>query len=259
MSRTGIGRRARPGIQTPLRRFLAIALPIGLPVGVAVCLVPLRSRIPNATTALVLAALVALVASAGTRTTAALAAISASVGFDVVHTPPYGSVTFNRVQDLEVTGLLLIVGLIVGQLAAANRRHRDLAGQSSYALGRIHMVAEMVASGDPADEVVEAVGNELTALFGLQACRYDPAFADRPGPFIERHGAVSWGAIEWDLAKWGLPSQEVSLVVEHQGRPLGRYVLLAPPGTRATQDQLLAAVALADQVGAALAAQTKPR
>jgi K+-sensing histidine kinase KdpD len=253
------GHLRRPGAQPPVRRFIAIAIPTAFPFAFAVGLVPLRGRIPNATIALLLAAIVALVASAGTRTTATIAAISASAGFDVVHSPPYGSVTFNRGQDLEVAVLLLIVGLIVGQLAAANRRHRNLAGQSSYALERIHMVAEMVAAGEPADEVVHAVADELTALFGLVSCRYDPAFADRPGPFIERHGAVTWGAIQWALSRWGLPSQEISLVVEHQGRPLGRFVLLAPPGTSATKDQLLAAVAVADQAGAALAAQTKPR
>jgi K+-sensing histidine kinase KdpD len=254
MSRALFG---QPGIRHGERRLIAVAAPIVLPLGVAVCLIPLRGRIPNATIALVLAAIVTLVASAGTRATAALAAISASVGFDVVHTPPYGSVTFNRGQDLEVTALLLVVGLIVGQLAAANRRHRHLAGQSSHALGRIHMVAEMVAAGDPADDVAQVVADELTAHFGLVSCRYDQAFAERPGPFIERHGAVTWGAIQWDLARWGLPSQDISLMIEHQGRPLGRYVLLAAPGTRATEDQLLAAVALADQAGAALAAQTK--
>lgn len=40
--------------------------------------------------------------------------------------------------------------------------------------------------------------------------------------------------------------------------PLGRYVLLPPAGARVNPDQLLTAVALADQAGAAVAAQGLP-
>jgi hypothetical protein len=229
-----------------------------LPLGVAMALIPLRNNTPNATIALILAAVVTVLASTGTRATAAIAATSASIGFDVFHTRPYESLTISRAQDIETTGLLLVVGLIVGQLAAVNRRHRKLAAQSSYDLSRIHGVAEMVAAGEPVDQVILAVANELSDLLTLRSCRYDPSFAERPGPFIERHGDVSWGSIRWGYRTMGLPSTEVSLVIEHQGHPLGRYVLEAHPGARVTDDQLLAAVSLADQTGAALAAQVKP-
>jgi hypothetical protein len=188
-----------------------------------------------------------------------VAAISASAGFDVFHTRPYGSLVITRAEDIQTTALLLVVGLIVGQLAAVNRRHRDLAAQSSYDLGRIHAVAEMVAAGEPAEQVVLAVANELTDLLSLTSCRFDPSFAAHPGPFIERNGDVSWGAMRWGFSTMGLPSKEVTLVVEHQSRPLGRYVLVARPGTRVIDDQLIAAVALADQAGSALAAQTNLR
>jgi hypothetical protein len=117
----------------------------------------------------------------------------------------------------------------------------------------------MVAAGEPADQVVQAAANELTDLFTLRSCRFDTAFAATPGPFIERHGDVSWGAIRWGFQTMGFPTKEVSLVVEHQGRPLGRYVLVAQPGTRVTEDQLLASIALADLAASALAAQAMPR
>jgi hypothetical protein len=65
--------------------------------------------------------------------------------------------------------------------------------------------------------------------------------------------------MRWGFSTMGLPSKEVTLVVEHQSRPLGRYVLVARPGTRVIDDQLIAAVALADQAGSALAAQTNLR
>ena len=229
-----------------------------VPIGAAAALIPLRDHAPATTVALTLAVVVALVAASGTRLEAAIGALSAGVGFDLFHTKPYGSLAINRAPDLETTALLVAVGLIVGQLATRNRHHRDQAAEVSYDLGRIHGVAEMVASGAPVDQVVLAVANELTDLLGLQSCRFDEAFADAVGPFVERHGSVTWGELRWGTRTLGLPSREVSLLVQHQGRPLGRYVLVAAPGGRVSADQLLAAVALADQVGAAIASQGTP-
>jgi hypothetical protein len=237
------------------RMVIALVVAVAVPFGVAAVLVPARSATPNTTIALGLAALVSLVAATGTRATAAVAAVSASAGFDLFQTRPYGSLTISHAQDVETTALLLAVGLIVGQLAARNRGHRHLAAETSYDLGRVHAVAEMVASGEPAGEVVGAVADELADLLRLRSCRYDAAFADGPGPFIERHGAVTWGRLRWGFDTTGLPSREVSLIVQHQSRPLGRFVLLAEPGIRVKSDQLVAAVTLADQAGAAIAAQ----
>jgi hypothetical protein len=139
------------------RTAVALAAATVLPVGAALALVPLRNTTPAPTIALALAAIVTLLAATGTRATAAIAAVSASVGFDVFHTRPYGSLVITRPQTM------------------------------------------------------------------------------------------------------GFPTKEVSLVVEHQGRPLGRYVLVAQPGTRVTEDQLLASIALADLAASALAAQAMPR
>jgi K+-sensing histidine kinase KdpD len=238
--------------------MIALAGAVAVPIGVAAALVPARDHVPNSTVALILAAVVAILATTGTRLTAAVAAATAGLGFDLFHTKPYGSLSISRGQDVQTTALLMAVGLIVGQLAARNRRHRYLLGEASYHLGRIHGVAEMVAAGEPTDQVVLAVANEIRDLLGLRSCRFDPAFAEHPGPFIERDGAVSWGAIRWGFGTMGLPSKEITLAVEHQGHPLGRFVLLAEPGTRVIPDQLIVAVALADQAGAALASRRLP-
>src|SRR5205807_947514 len=114
---------------------------------------------------------------------------------------------------------------------------------------RIHVVAEMLAAGERADQVVLAVANELKSLLDLRYCRFDPAFAGQPGPFIERHGAITWGSVEWGFTTMGLPRKEVTLVVEHQGRPLARYVLLARTDYPVTVGQLLVAVAAAGEAG----------
>jgi K+-sensing histidine kinase KdpD len=239
-------------------RLIALAASAAVPVAVSLVLVPVRGHVPNATVALVLAVVVAILATVGTRCLSAVAAVSASIGFDVFHTRPYGSLTINRAQDIETTVLLLAVGLVVGQLAARNRQHRHLAAETSFDIGRIHAVAEMVASGAPVDQVILAVEYELNDLLGLRSSRFDPAFAERSGPFVERQGAITWGNLQWEYATSGLPAHEITLIVQHQGYPLGRYVLAPLPGKRVTEDQLVAAVALADQAGAAIAAQGIP-
>jgi hypothetical protein len=235
-------------------RHAAVVVAAGsVPLAAAAALAPFRGSVANATVALVLAALVTLLAAATDRVAAVVAGLSAALSFDAFYTRPYGSLRIASAQDIETTTLLLVVAITVGQLAARNHRHHRMAVLSALNLARVHAVAEMVAAGARPGDVVHTVEGELKAVLRLRACWYDPAFAERPGPFIERNGDVSWGAIRWGFATIGLPTSQVSLVVEHEARPLGRFVLVADPGTRVTEDELVTAVALADQAGSSLA------
>ena len=234
---------------------LAFVAALVVPLGAAAALVPLRGHLANTNVALVMVVVVVAVAVPGRRAAAAIAGLSAGLWFDFFHTTPYYSFTIARHNDLETTILLLTVGVAVGELAARDRRHRDAAEAANYDIGRIHAVAEMVAAGAAPDQVVLAVQNELRDLLALRSCSFDQSFAERPGAFIERHGGVTWGSVGWSSSTMGLPSKEVTLVVEGQGRPLGRFVLVPTPGVPISVDQLTVAVALADQVGAALVAQ----
>jgi hypothetical protein len=224
------------------------------PVALTLALVPFRNQVPNATVALGLAVLVALLGAVGTRVTAVLAAVSAAACFDIGFTQPYGSLAIAHPQDIETTALLLVGGLIVGQLSTRNRRNRGLVARQSDDLARIQAIAELMAAGAEPDHVVEAVAQELRGLLGLRECRFETSLPDRPGPAIDRNGNVSWGRIWWVVDSLGLPGKEISIEVEHDQRRLGRYVLVAEPGTRVRHDQLVAAATLADQAGAALGA-----
>lgn len=239
-----IGLRSRP--------VALVVLAVAAPVALALSLLPLRGQIPSATIALGLAVLVSAVAAIGSRLPAAMAAVSAALSFDGFYTQPYGSVSISNAGDVETTVLLLVGGLIVGQLSARNREHRTRVSQSSDTLARLQAIAEMLASGAPANEVVVAVVAELQDMLGLRSCRFDTSFPDAAGPMIERSGEVSWGRIWWGFDTLGLPGKPISLGVENQHHRLGRFVLVAEPGTRVTQQQLLAAVTLADQAGTAL-------
>jgi len=239
-----------------IRPAVVLIAAVVAPIALTFALLPFRGQAPAATVALGFAVLVSLLAATGTRVSAVVAAVSAALCFDAGFTPAYGSLTISHPQDIETTALLLITGLIVGQLSARNRRHRGLVVQQSDDLAHIQAVAELMAAGAGPDEVVDAVAQELQGLLGLIDARFETSQPERPGPTIDRNGNVSWGRIWWGVDTLGLPGKEITIEVEHDRRRLGRFVLLAEPGTKVRRDQLLAAVTLADQAGAALGAGT---
>ena len=248
-------RRANVSRFRPVAVFVAAVV---VPVVLALALIPFRSQAPAATVALAFAVMVSLLAATGTRSSALIAAVSAALCYDVGFTQPFGSLTISHPQDIETTVLLLVGGLIVGQLAARNRSHRSLAVQQREDLAHVQAIAELMAAGAGPDEVVDAVADELRSLLGVRECRFDPSRPERPGPTIDRNGNVSWGRIWWGIDTLGLPGKEITIEVEHDVRRLGRYVLVAEAGTKVRRDQLLAAVTLADQAGAALGAGPTP-
>jgi hypothetical protein len=243
---------AGPPLTVRLRQLLGVVAAVVVPVAVGAGLVPFRSNISPATAALGLAVAVSLVAALSTRLGGVVAAASAALSFDFFFTRPYGSLSISSAQEIETAILMLVGGLIVGQLSARNRTNKELVVQTSDDFARIQAIAELMASGAGSFEVVAAVGDELTGLLGLRSCRFERSFPDGPSPTIERNGDVSWGRFWWGFRTLGLPGKEVTLVVEHQRRRLGRYVLVAVPGSPVTREQLVAAVTLADQAGAAL-------
>lgn len=241
-----------PPLAVRLRQLLEVFAAVVVPVGVGAGLAPFRSNISPATAALGMAVAVSLVAALSTRLGGVVAAASAALSFDFFFTKPYGSLSISSAQEIETAILMLVGGLIVGQLSARNRTNKELVVQTNDDFSRIQSIAELMASGATSFEVVAAVGDELTGLLGLRSCRFERSFPDGPAPTIERNGDVSWGRFWWGFRTLGLPGKEVTLVVEHQRRHLGRYVLVAVPGSPVTREQLVAAVTLADQAGAAL-------
>ncbi len=235
------------------RGRLALGGGLVLPVAVAAALVPFRTRVDNTNVALVLVAVVVAVAATGGRASGLVTAVSAALSFDFFHTLPYQSFSIARRTDVETAVLLLIVGLIVGQLSSRSMRHRVDAHESSLDIARLHAVAELVAAGAPPDEVILAVRNELKYLLSLRGCNFSYAFDERPHPRLERGGEVVLAGMQWGTSEMGLPGKEVDLVVNGRGQPFGRFVLFPTPGQPVSWDRRALAVALADQVGAALA------
>jgi K+-sensing histidine kinase KdpD len=234
------------------RDQLALVAAVVLPLGVAALLVPFRSTFANTASALILVAVIVAVAALGNRLSGFIATVSATVWFDYFLTRPYGRLTITHRPDIETAVSLFVVGIIVTELAARNRHHHAAAAEEADFVGLIHDVTELATSGASSRQVVARVQDELVALLHLQACRYEAGSSDRPALRLEHDGQVFLGGRHWDAHRLGLPGPEIELLVQNQGRTLGRFVLTPTPGYPVSHERRVVAVAVADQVGASL-------
>jgi hypothetical protein len=233
--------------------WFAIAAGGLAPIVVAVLLVPLRDEIDNANLALILVLVVVVAASLGGRRAGALAAVTSTLAFDFFLTRPFLSVEVESADDVETLLILLAVGLLVGELASRARYARRDQELAAAAVQRVHRVADAVAQGKPVGVVLTSVENELTELFGLWDCWLElPPFL-WVIPRMDRGGTIGGADHEWRGGGFALPRDGVELPVVARGVDVARLVLLAGPDTPATLDQRVVAVALADQLGAAMA------
>jgi Domain of unknown function (DUF4118) len=225
------------------------------PVVVASALVPLREHIAGANTALVFVVVVVLAAALGGRWTGFTAAIVSAMAFDFFLTRPYGSLKIDNVDDIIATVLLLAVGLIVGEIVVWAHRGYRQSRRGRDEIARLHRVAEQVAAGRRAHEVLESVRAELSQLLSLRSCAFEqPPFGD-PLPRLERNGSVDTPRRRFARGEFALPAEGVELPVLGRGRQLGRLVLEPQPDVGVSIEERVVAIALSDQLGAVLAAE----
>ena len=238
-------------------RGIGWAVAVVGPVGISLLLVPARSEIRAVNAALVLVVVVLVAAIVGGRTGGVVAALVAALSFDFFFTHPYSSLRINTRDDVETTILLLVVGLVTGELVTRTRRSREVARTSRREVQRMRNVAEVAAGSDSPTHLIESVRRELEALLPAERIWFE-----RPPFEVElpqlRHGRVAVppgdpviGALD------PTPSRLVELRVTGAGRVRGRFVLeFAEPttGVALPIEARSTAVALADHLGVALAA-----
>lgn len=225
-------------------------------LALAALLLPLRDELANTSIALILVLPVLLGAVIGGAAGGAVSSLSATASFDFFFTRPYNSLTISRAQDLETALLLLVVGLLVGTVAAHGRRASVAAERAGLDVRRIHRVAELVADGSSAEAVIDEATVQLTAMLNLAACPYEPQPVGLPLPRLDRTGVVVGAPHRFAGQGFALPAGGTELPVLGQGRQWGRFVL--QPGedrSGVLLEERILAVAIADQVGAAIAAE----
>jgi K+-sensing histidine kinase KdpD len=233
-------------------------LAVGGPIAAGGALIALRDRMDNTNIALLLVVVVVAVAAmTGRRAAAAASALSAAAAFNVFHTRPYYSFRIHSSDDIVTAGLLLAVGLAVGELSLRGRLAQSRARQGAEELASLQGLGGLVATGEAVDYVLLATASELTHLLHLVDCRFEREQHDsKVLPTVERDGTIHWGPVVWDSARWGLPTEGAAIPVWARGQRHGRFVLTAPIGLPYDPATLVKALALVDQAGAALAGYT---
>jgi hypothetical protein len=235
------------------RQAAGIAVGVLGSIAVAAVMVGVRGEIANADVALVLMVCVLAGAVIGGRTAGVLSALAAAMSFDFFHTKPYGTLKIADKDDIVTTVLLLVVGLVIGEVATWSQRLADRLRDDRNEIKRMHRVAELAARGESTEDLVLIVTAELMSTLKLTDCWFErPPYLNEL-PAIDRNGVVRRSVHLFTREGFELPREGVELPVLGGGRTLGRFVLIPTPGRGVSPERRLIAVALADQLGAALA------
>jgi hypothetical protein len=237
--------------------MVGVALGGLVPLAIAMVFVPLRDDIDSANVALILVTAVVGAAVFGGRQAGAASAVVSAIAFDFFYTRPYGSLTINSQDDVETTLLLLLIGLVVGHIATRGRGARRSADAREGEIKRIHRVANLAARGEEAADVIMAAQAELMSLLDLDDCRFEAPPFTTALPRLDRSGALTGHEYHLHEGGFALPTGGAELPVLGRGQMLGRFVLDPKLHVGVSLEQRVVAVALADQVGAVLAAPAR--
>jgi hypothetical protein len=238
------------------RNAVAVLTGLAAPLALSAVLVPFRSDFANTDAALALLLIVVAVAAAGYRPAGLLAAASAAAWYDFFLTRPYEHFSITRASDIETTVLLLLIGIAVTEIAVWGHLQHATASRRAGYLDGINDAARAVAAGDSPAALPGEVSARLVQLLLLRSCQFQYGMAGlgQPGR-LEHDGEVTVGGSRWDVQQFGLPHVHgTELLVESGGQLQGRFLMQPDPAARLTREELLVAVAFADQVGAALGA-----
>jgi K+-sensing histidine kinase KdpD len=213
-----------------------------------------RHGVANTNAALGLVLLIVAAASTGIRAAGMAAALSSAVWFDFFLTEPYDQFAVTKRADVETAVLLLLVGLAVSEIALWGRRQQAQASrEQGYLDGVVSTAATVGAGRTSTPALIDHVSRQLVDVLQIDACRFDhggrPVLAE-----LHDDASVSYDGHPLDVSGSGLPTDtEIALMIRSGGMVRGRFLLVSTSRVvRPTREQRRVAVALANQLGAAL-------
>jgi len=242
-------------------RPLVVGVAAVLPLAACAVLVPFRESVANTNAALGLVLLIVAAASTGIRAAGLVAALSSATWFDFFLTEPYHRFLITDRADIETAVLLVVVGVAVSEIALWGRRQQAQASrEQGYLDGVLSTGATVAAGRTSAQGLIDHVCRQIVDVLQIDDCRFDPT----SGPVLATlnpDATVTYNGQPFNVNRSGLPTDtEIALAVQSGGIVRGRFLLIAATRVvRPTREQLRVAVALANQVGAALASPSLDR
>jgi hypothetical protein len=214
-----------------------------------------NARVHNVV-ALVLVLPVLFAAIAWGRRGGVVAAVLAALVFDFFFTEPYGSFTIDRADDVVTAVVLVVVGIVAGELVVRARRSERRALEREREAVQIRRVAELASGAGGAGRLVTIVTDEVVSVLGASGGRFERPPYRTVLPQLGHGRMTIPGTREAGDRPFGA-DDELALPVRGAGRELGRLVVTLPRGrsssTIPVDDRAFARV-LVDQLGATLAA-----
>ncbi len=216
----------------------------------------LRHDVTAATAALVLVAIVVGAASTGDRFAGIVAAVSGGLWFDFFLTEPFHRFTIEDSDDLEVTLLLVLVGVAVTELAIWGGRQQAEASRRAGYLNGLMATSQIVSGQFAPTALADQVAAHIAELLEVDSCHFVEAGTVPPdGAVLEPDGEVRLRGRVVNVDRDGFPTLgEVMLPARRNGRVAGVFLIVAATQiVRPTLERRQVAVLLADQVGASIA------
>jgi len=237
-------------------RSAVIGAALVLPAVVAGLLSTIRGSTTPATVALSLVLVVVAAAATGDRVAGFVASVSSALWFDFFATEPLHRFAIRSATDLQVTILLMLIGLAVTEIALWGYRAQAKASRRTGYLDGVLRTAEgATASRDSREALVESVADQISGVLEVASCRYvdGPVHDDRYA-VLDHDGNVTRGGRQLDVDRHGLPTDEqTALLVLQRGHTVGYFLITAASITAyPSLEQRRVAVLLADQVAAAM-------
>ena len=236
-------------------RPLVVSAAAVAPLVACAALSPLRGSFANTNIALVLVLLIVAAAATGIRAAGLVAALSSAAWFDFFLTEPYNHFSITDRADIETAVLLMLVGAAVTEIALWGRRQQARASsEQGYLDGVLSTSATVGAGRSSTNSLLDHVCEQIVDVLGIDRCRFDPG-SDAALATLNNDGTMTYNGHPFNVDRLGLPTDsEIALVVQSGGVVHGRFLLTAATRiVRPSLEQLRVAIALANQVGAALA------